>query len=171
MRERISRARDKVLSEKDLGFFCKLSRSRNLSIVFTNGCFDILHIGHLRYLEAAKGMGDILVVAVNSDESVRQIKGPSRPILPEFARAEMVAGLHCVDAVTIFDTPDPLPLIKRIKPDILVKGGDWDLNAIVGKDFVESYGGRVVTVPITKGFSTTEIINKIRSMDQLNNNS
>jgi D-beta-D-heptose 7-phosphate kinase/D-beta-D-heptose 1-phosphate adenosyltransferase len=158
------RARDKILSESEVVSFCESYRSRNFRIVFTNGCFDILHLGHLRYLEEAKAMGDVLVVAVNSDLSVKQIKGSLRPILPETARAELIAGLHCVDAVTIFNTPDPLPLIMRIKPDVLVKGGDWHINAIVGKDFVESYGGKVATVPVINGFSTTDIINKIRSM-------
>jgi len=169
MSRKTPRAIDRVLSEDEIVSFCEYSRSRNLSIVFTNGCFDILHLGHLRYLEEAKAMGDVLVVAVNSDVSVRQIKGPSRPILPETARAELIAGLYCVDAVTIFNTPDPLPLIMRIKPDVLVKGGDWDINAIVGKDFVESYGGKVATVSVISGFSTTDIINKIRASSHYKN--
>lgn len=155
------RARNKVLANEAFIDFCHQCRVRNLRIVFTNGCFDILHIGHLRYLEEAKAMGDVLVVAVNSDSSVKTIKGNTRPIIPESARAELVAGLHCVDVVTIFDTPTPLPLIMRTRPDVLVKGGDWSLDAIVGKDFVESYGGQVKIVPIFQGYSTTEIIRKI----------
>ncbi|MCX7823048.1 MAG: D-glycero-beta-D-manno-heptose 1-phosphate adenylyltransferase [Syntrophobacterales bacterium] len=155
------KAREKIFEEEDLITLCKDLRAHSLKIVFTNGCFDILHLGHLRYLEEAKGMGDILVVAINSDSSVREIKGSLRPIIPELARAELVAGLHCVDVVTIFSDPTPFRLISRIKPDVLVKGGDWALSAIVGRDFVESYGGRVVTVPLTKGFSTSYIIERI----------
>lgn len=158
------KAVDKILKEEELISFCEGARSSSLKIVFTNGCFDILHLGHLRYLEEAKKLGDILIVAVNSDSSVSRIKGVSRPIIPDFARAELVAGIYCVDAVTIFDTLTPLHLITRVKPDILVKGGDWDLKAIVGKEFVESYGGKVVTVPLTEGFSTSYIIDKILSL-------
>lgn len=158
------KAVDKILREEELISYCEGARSSDLKIVFTNGCFDILHLGHLRYLEKAREMGDVLVVAVNSDSSVSQIKGASRPIIPDFARAELVAGIYCVDAVTIFDTLTPFNLITKVKPDILVKGGDWDLEAIVGKEFVESYGGKVVTVPLVEGFSTSYIIDKILSL-------
>ncbi|WP_281243976.1 D-glycero-beta-D-manno-heptose 1-phosphate adenylyltransferase [Thermodesulforhabdus norvegica] len=141
---------------------CNKYREQGLCIVFTNGCFDILHPGHLRYLEEAKAQGDILIVGVNSDRSVAMLKGPKRPILDEKARAELVAGLHCVDFVTIFDTPDPLPLIELIIPDVLVKGADWDEHAIVGRDVVLKHGGRVYRAPYLSGYSTTGIIEKIR---------
>jgi D-beta-D-heptose 7-phosphate kinase/D-beta-D-heptose 1-phosphate adenosyltransferase len=167
MNTKIIPARNKVLEDEAFLNFCHQCRLRGLQIVFTNGCFDILHIGHLRYLEEARAMGDVLVVGVNSDSSVKRIKGALRPIMPEMARAELVAGLHCVDAVTIFDTPTPLPLISHVKPDVLVKGGDWALDAIVGKDIVESYGGQVRVVPILEGYSTTEIINKILSINKI----
>ena len=131
-------------------------------IVFTNGCFDLVHIGHTRYLEEAKELGDRLVVAINSDHSVRQLaKGVDRPILPANQRAEVIAALGCVDYVILFDEPDPLILIKAIQPNILVKGGDWSHEKIVGKDFVEERGGSVRTIPIVPGISTTKIIDRI----------
>lgn len=161
MKNCVRRAISKVLKENEFVAFCRKLKSNNLKIVFTNGCFDILHLGHLRYLEEAKMMGDVLVVAVNSDSSVREIKGSFRPIMPESARAELVAGLYCVDSVTIFSSPTPLHLITQIRPDVLVKGADWSPDAIVGKDFVESYGGKVATIPFVEGFSTSNIIEKI----------
>jgi rfaE bifunctional protein nucleotidyltransferase chain/domain len=130
-------------------------------IVFTNGCFDLLHIGHVRYLEAARAEGDVLVVGVNSDRSVRQIKRPGRPIVPENERAEVLASLACVDFVTLFDEPDPLVTIRSLTPDVLVKGADWGEDAIVGRDVVEAMGGRVVRIPLTEGASTSRIIEKI----------
>ncbi len=130
-------------------------------IVFTNGCFDFLHIGHVRYLKAAKALGDLLVVGLNSDHSVRQIKGPRRPIVPENERAEVLAALSCVDYVTPFDEPDPLVTIRMLMPDVLVKGADWAEDAIVGRDVVEGAGGRAVRIPLTEGVSTTGIIEKI----------
>lgn len=130
-------------------------------IVFTNGCFDLLHIGHVRYLEAARAEGDLLVVGVNSDRSVRRIKGPSRPIVPENERAEILASLACVDLVTIFDEPDPLVTISSLMPDVLVKGADWEEDAIVGRDVVEANDGRVVRIPLTQEASSTRIIEKI----------
>ena len=136
-------------------------KARGKRIVFTNGCFDLLHRGHVRYLEEARDWGDILVVAVNSDHSVRQIKGPSRPILNQEERSEVLAALHCVDVVIIFEEPDPLAVIEQIRPDVLVKGADWSRNQIIGADFVESIGGRVVQVPFLKGASTTGIIERI----------
>ncbi len=157
----IKRAREKILSQKEISVLCNRLRKQGFKIVFTNGCFDILHLGHLRYLEEAKGQGDVLIVGVNSDKSVRLIKGDQRPVLPEYARSELVAGLHCVDYVTIFNTPDPLQLIKLIKPDVIVKGEDWSLNDIVGKEFVESYGGRVYRAKLLREFSTTSIIRSI----------
>jgi D-beta-D-heptose 7-phosphate kinase/D-beta-D-heptose 1-phosphate adenosyltransferase len=132
------------------------------SIVFTNGCFDLLHIGHTRYLEEAKQLGEILVVAINSDTSVRQLaKGVNRPILPGAHRAEVIAALACVDYVILFDEPDPLNLIKAIQPNVLVKGGDWTAERIVGKDLVEERGGFVRTIPLVPDISTTAIIERI----------
>ena len=130
-------------------------------IVFTNGCFDFLHIGHVRYLKAARAEGHVLVVGVNSDRSVRKIKGPGRPVVPENERVEVLASLACVDFVTLFDEPDPLVTIRLLMPDVLVKGADWEEDAIVGRDVVEANGGRVVRIPLTQGASTTRIIEKI----------
>ncbi|HUL74020.1 MAG TPA: D-glycero-beta-D-manno-heptose 1-phosphate adenylyltransferase [Vicinamibacterales bacterium] len=132
-------------------------------VVFTNGVFDLLHPGHVRYLQAARGMGDALIVGVNSDRSVRANKGPSRPITPEAERAELLAALACVDAVAVFDDDTPAEIIQRIQPDVLVKGADWAADAIVGRDTVEARGGRVVRVDIEPGFSTTAIIDRIRA--------
>lgn len=131
-------------------------------IVFTNGCFDLLHIGHTRYLDEAKQLGERLVVGINSDESVRQLaKGANRPIVPDAQRAEVIAALECVDYVILFDEPDPLNLIKAIQPNVLVKGGDWTPERIVGKDFVEERGGCVRTIPLVPDISTTTIIQRI----------
>jgi len=130
-------------------------------IVFTNGCFDLMHFGHAKYLEDAKRKGDILVVAVNSDSSIRKIKGRNRPIIEEKNRLRMMAALESVDFVLIFSEENPLRVIKALKPDILVKGADWDKNNIVGSDFVASYGGRVSTIKLVQGLSTTTLIHKI----------
>ncbi|SMC16935.1 rfaE bifunctional protein, domain II [Desulfacinum hydrothermale DSM 13146] len=140
---------------------CGELRRKGRRLVFTNGCFDLLHVGHLRYLEAAAALGDFLVVGVNSDRSVQAIKGSQRPIVPEWARSEMVAGLHCVDCVVVFDTPDPLLLIQRLTPHVLVKGADWPEDRIVGADWVRSHGGRVERIPLVEGFSSTFLIEKI----------
>ena len=131
-------------------------------IVFTNGCFDILHAGHVSYLEEAKSLGDILIVGLNSDDSVRRIKGDKRPIIPQEERAYILSRLKPVDYVVIFEEDTPENLIKKIKPHILVKGGDWTPDKIVGKEFVESYGGKVVTIPFSFNTSTTAIIERIR---------
>jgi rfaE bifunctional protein nucleotidyltransferase chain/domain len=130
-------------------------------IVFTNGCFDILHVGHARYLYEARGLGDYLVVAVNSDSSVKTIKGPERPINNQAERAEMLAALGCVDRVIIFDEETPLKVIEDLMPDMLVKGGDWKVEDIVGSDVVTASGGEVRSIPFVSGFSTTGIIKKI----------
>jgi D-glycero-beta-D-manno-heptose 1-phosphate adenylyltransferase len=131
-------------------------------IVFTNGCFDLLHIGHTRYLDEAKRLGERLVVGINSDESVRHLnKGANRPIVPDAQRAEVIAALGCVDYVILFDEPDPLNLIKAIQPNVLVKGGDWTPERIVGKDFVEERGGCVRTISLVPNISTTTIIQRI----------
>ncbi len=130
-------------------------------IVFTNGCFDILHAGHADYLNKAKSLGDILVVGINSDASVRRIKGEKRPILPQQMRAYLLDNLKPVDYVVIFEEDTPLELIKAIKPDILVKGADWDLERIVGADFVLSYGGRVERIPFSFDISTSKVVERI----------
>jgi rfaE bifunctional protein nucleotidyltransferase chain/domain len=127
-------------------------------VVFTNGCFDLLHPGHTRYLAEARRLGDVLLVAVNSDASVRAIKGPGRPILPEGERAEILAALECVDYVTIFSDSTPQALITRLLPQVLVKGGDWGPDEIVGRAEVEAAGGKVVSIPAVPGFSTSAII-------------
>ena len=138
-------------------------RAAGRTVVFTNGVFDLLHVGHLRYLQQARALGDALIVGVNSDRSVRQVKGSARPITAEAERAEILEALACVDGVVIFDEPTPHDLIEALQPDILVKGADWAADAIVGRDIVEARGGRVVRVPIEPGHSTTALIEKIRS--------
>jgi rfaE bifunctional protein nucleotidyltransferase chain/domain len=132
-------------------------------IVFTNGVFDLLHPGHVRYLQAARRLGDALVVGLNSDRSVRANKGPERPITPEAERAEVVMALECVDAVAIFDEETPAEIIKRIQPDVLVKGADWGPDNIVGRDMVEARGGVVVRMELAPGYSTTDLIRRVTS--------
>ncbi len=136
-------------------------KRRGKRIVFTNGCFDILHIGHIRCLEEAKRRGDILIVALNTDRSIRSIKGPSRPFTPEAERAEVLSALACVDYVVIFDEPDPLGLISFLKPNILVKGGDWTPETTIGREVVEGIGGKVVIIPQIQGVSTSAIVDRI----------
>jgi len=131
-------------------------------VVFTNGVFDLLHPGHIRYLQDARNEGDALIVGVNSDRSVTAIKGPSRPITPERERAEVLAALACVTAVVLFDEDDPQRIIQRLQPDVLVKGADWAADRIIGRDAVEARGGRVVRIPLAEGYSTSDIIRKIR---------
>jgi rfaE bifunctional protein nucleotidyltransferase chain/domain len=138
-------------------------RSAGQTIVFTNGVFDLLHPGHLRYLQHARSLGDALVVGVNSDRSVRANKGPARPINSEDERAEVLAALACVDAAVIFDEDTPHDLIAALQPDVLVKGADWAEDAIVGRAIVEARGGRVVRVPVEQGYSTTSIIGRIKA--------
>jgi D-beta-D-heptose 7-phosphate kinase/D-beta-D-heptose 1-phosphate adenosyltransferase len=130
-------------------------------VVFTNGCFDILHAGHTRYLREARKLGDALILALNSDSSVRSIKGPMRPIVPEAERAEVVASLDSVDYVTVFDELTPLELIEYLRPDVIVKGGDWAEKDIVGAEAVRKWGGRVAVMPEIEGASTTNIIDKV----------
>jgi rfaE bifunctional protein nucleotidyltransferase chain/domain len=136
-------------------------RDEGRRVVFTNGVFDILHPGHLRYLRAARAEGDALVVAVNSDRSVRANKGPSRPVNAEQERAEVVSALACVDAVVVFEEETPAEIVRRLQPDVLVKGADWPADQIVGRDTVEARGGRVVRMPVEKGFSTSTIIERV----------
>ncbi len=142
------------------------SRSEGKKIVFTNGVFDILHPGHIRYLRDARALGDLLIVGVNSDRSVRALaKAPDRPINGEAERAEVLAALASVDAVVVFDEDTPHQIISALQPDILVKGADWGENAIVGRDVVEASGGKVVRLELAMGYSTTNIINKIKQLD------
>jgi D-beta-D-heptose 7-phosphate kinase/D-beta-D-heptose 1-phosphate adenosyltransferase len=138
-------------------------RAEGGTIVFTNGVFDLVHPGHVRYLQAARRLGDALVVGINSDRSVRANKGPSRPLNPEAERAEVLAALQCVDCAIVFDEETPHALISRLQPDVLVKGADWAEDNIVGRDVVEARGGRVVRMPIEPGFSTTELIRRASS--------
>jgi D-beta-D-heptose 7-phosphate kinase/D-beta-D-heptose 1-phosphate adenosyltransferase len=136
-------------------------RESGKKLVFTNGCFDLLHVGHVRYLNQARSMGDVLVVGLNSDSSVREIKGDSRPVVPEAERAEVLAALASVDYVFIFADPTPQRVIDAIVPDVLVKGADWEIPDIVGRDTVEKAGGVVLSIPLVEGSSTSEIIRKI----------
>jgi rfaE bifunctional protein nucleotidyltransferase chain/domain len=138
-------------------------RAEGKRIVFTNGVFDLLHVGHLRYLQQARSLGDALIVGVNSDRSVRAIKGPARPITRDAERAEVLAALTCVDGVVIFDEDTPYELIAALQPDVLVKGADWAEDAIVGRDIVEAHGGRVVRMPLEPGHSTSAIVAKIKA--------
>jgi rfaE bifunctional protein nucleotidyltransferase chain/domain len=154
--------REKVKKRQALKTIAARAKTEGKKIVFANGCFDLLHVGHVQLLREAKNLGDILIVALNSDRSVRQIKGPDRPILPEKERAELIAALEMVDYVTMFDEPDPLNVIRELRPDVLAKGGDWAKDKIDGREFVESYGGRVAVIPFLKGHSTTEIIERMR---------
>ena len=153
--------RGKIKSLKNLKKTLVALRSKGKVIVFTNGCFDILHSGHARYLEAAKTKGDILVVGVNSDSSIKRIKGDKRPVVNEKNRLDLIAALESVDYAVLFKEDTPLNLIKQLKPDILVKGSDWNKEDIVGRDVVSSYGGKVQTIKLIKGLSSTTLINRI----------
>ena len=151
---------------KTLGEIKKIASSlkkRKKEIVFTNGCFDLVHYGHIKYLERCKKLGDVLVVGLNSDSSVKKIKGRGRPVTGEAERAAVIAALEFVDYVTIFGAKTPLGLIRAVSPDIIAKGGDWKKKDIVGADFVEGRGGRVVSVPFFRGYSSTRIIRKIKN--------
>jgi len=152
---------DKILEIRDLIKIVHDLRESGKKIVFTNGCFDILHVGHVRYLAAASSQGDILVVGLNSDASVRSIKPENRPIVNQNQRAEVLAGLECVDYITIFNEPDPLKIIKELKPDVLVKGADWIEEEIIGADIVKATGGKVVRVSVVPEVSTSRIIQRI----------
>ena len=134
------------------------------SVIFTNGCFDILHVGHVRYLQEAKALGNILVIGLNSDSSVKRLKGDERPVQQEQDRAEILSALSCVDYVCLFSEETPLELIRMVQPNVLVKGGDWPVEKIVGSEFVISQGGRVQSLPFHQGRSTTQIISKIIKM-------
>jgi rfaE bifunctional protein nucleotidyltransferase chain/domain len=151
----------KVKTVEELRPLLAILRATGKKIVFTNGCFDLIHTGHTRYLAIARSFGDILVVAVNSDASVCTIKGEKRPINSQQERAEALAALESVDFVTIFSEPDPYKVISALQPDVLVKGGDWPVEKIIGRDVVEARGGKVVNVPFVEGQSTTGIIDRI----------
>lgn len=153
----------KVLSAPEMTAEVKRRRLRGERIVFTNGCFDLLHVGHTRFLEQARRLGDCLVVGLNSDDSVQQIK-PGRPINTEAHRAEVLAALACVDHIVSFDAPDPRELIAALQPDVLVKGGDWPIERIVGREIVEGRGGHVTTIPLVPDMSTTILVRRIQQL-------
>jgi len=155
--------RRKIVARDALASWLAPFRAQGAKIVFTNGCFDVLHVGHVHYLYAAKDAGDVLVVGLNSDASVRRLKGPGRPTVPENERAEVLAALEMVDVVTIFDEDTPLELIKQVRPRLLVKGADWSPDQVVGRAEVEADGGAVLLVPLRPGVSTTGILARARS--------
>jgi len=154
----------KIVSQEELVQLAARERRGGHRVVFTNGCFDLIHPGHVRCLAEARALGDLLIVAVNSDRSVRGNKGPERPLVAEQDRAEVLAGLASVDYVAIFDEPTPRELIARVLPNILVKGADWPLAQVAGREEVEAGGGRVVSIPLAPGYSTTKIVERIRNL-------
>jgi rfaE bifunctional protein nucleotidyltransferase chain/domain len=154
-----------VLSLDNLLHELQPRRAAGQRVVFTNGCYDLLHPGHVDLLERCRALGDLLIVGLNSDAGVRCLKGPTRPLVPQDERAELLAGLEAVDYVTFFDEPTPRVIIARLLPDILVKGGDWGLDAIVGRTEVEAAGGKVYSLPLLAGYSTTAIVQQIRNQD------
>ena len=164
-------AQSKLMQKKftadhdSLGRAVRSLQADGKSVVFTNGCFDVLHIGHIDFLKFCKEQGDIVVLGLNSDTSVRQIKGPKRPINNQHDRASVLAALETVDYIVIFDEPDPLKMIELVKPDILVKGADWEKKGVIGREFVESCGGKVVLAPLVDGKSSTDTIEKIQSLN------
>ena len=153
--------KQKIKGRKELLRIIKHLKAKGKRIIFTNGCFDLLHVGHIRYLEEARALGDVLIVGVNSDSSVRKLKGSKRPVLPEEERAEILSGLGCVDYITIFDEIDPLKLITSLQPNVLAKGGNWTKEQTVGKKVVERSGGEVVIIPFVQGASTSNLIKTI----------
>jgi D-beta-D-heptose 7-phosphate kinase/D-beta-D-heptose 1-phosphate adenosyltransferase len=160
--------RKKIVSWNALKQRLASLRRAGKRIVFTNGCFELIHLGHVRYLEAAKRLGDVLIVGLNTDRSIRRLaKGPERPLNPEQSRAEVLAALEMVDFVTLFDQDTPLDLIRIVRPDVLVKGGDWRPDRIVGADFVRSYRGTVRALPYVKGYSTTKLLQRARCRTEL----
>jgi D-beta-D-heptose 7-phosphate kinase/D-beta-D-heptose 1-phosphate adenosyltransferase len=157
----------RALTEAGAAAFARDVQARGGAVVFTNGVFDLLHPGHVRYLQDARALGDALIVAVNSDRSVRAIKGSGRPVNPENERAEVLLALGCVDAAVIFDDETPHAIISLVQPDVLVKGADWGPDDIVGRDVVEARGGRVVRVALAPGHSTTDLIKRIREVPEV----
>lgn len=162
--------RDKIKHLKELKEILNIEKQNGKRIVFTNGCFDILHVGHIRYLEEAKNYGDILVVAVNSDASVKGLKGDSRPLVPEQDRAEVLAALGCIDYVLIFEEPDPVRVITELLPHILIKGGDYKPDEVLGKDIVETNNGKVIIIPLVENRSTTNLVWQIRKNNNYSKN-
>jgi D-beta-D-heptose 7-phosphate kinase/D-beta-D-heptose 1-phosphate adenosyltransferase len=160
---------NKILERNALKDKLEGLRKKGKKIAFTNGCFDILHVGHVRYLREAKKTADVLVLALNSDSSVRSIKGEKRPLMNEKERAEILAALECIDFVTIFQELTPLELINYLKPDILIKGGDWPEEKVVGREEIKKWGGRVAIIPEVEGKSTTNIVEKIKKLYCSNN--
>ena len=155
---------NKLKTREELAPLLAALQQQGKKVVFTNGCFDLMHIGHTRYLQAARALGDLLVVGVNNDISIRTLaKGADRPVVPDRQRSEIVAALACVDYVVLFAEPDPHDLIRWLQPDVLVKGGDWSPDRIVGRDVVEARGGLVQTIPLIPDVSTTMLIQKIRA--------
>jgi D-beta-D-heptose 7-phosphate kinase/D-beta-D-heptose 1-phosphate adenosyltransferase len=156
--------REKILSPAEL--IARFGRPRNQTVVFTNGCFDLLHRGHVEYLYTARNLGDALILGLNTDASVRRLKGPARPVVPEGDRQAVIAALGCVDAVTLFDEDTPRALIAALLPDILVKGGDYRPESVVGKAEVEAAGGKVMIIPFLEGRSTTGLIQKLQEQER-----
>jgi rfaE bifunctional protein nucleotidyltransferase chain/domain len=156
---------EKLKSLEDIKAIVVAARNDGKRVAFTNGCFDLLHRGHVHVLREARACADLLIVGINSDQSVKQIKGPTRPVLSESDRCKLLGAMEMVDFVVLFNEPDPGNLISAIRPDVLVKGGDWNTEKIIGAELVEEAGGRVVVVPYIKGFSTTEIIERIKNSD------
>ena len=154
---------DKIKTLSELTRILKKLKNKRKAVVFTNGCFDILHVGHVSYLEKARSTGDILIVGLNSDSSIRKLKGEKRPLVSQKNRARVLSALTSVDFIVIFSSLTPFNLIKAIKPDVLVKGGDWKVKDVIGSDIVKSYGGKVKSLPYIKGFSTKSLIKKIAS--------
>ena len=154
-------AKSKLVSRRTVAARAAALRRARRRVVFTNGCFDLIHPGHVRYLRAAKRLGDVLIVGLNSDASVRRLKGRSRPLVPQADRAEVIGALEMVDYVTIFDEDTPYALIAAVQPDVLVKGGDWTPEHIVGADIVQARGGRVRSLPFAPGYSTTRLAGEI----------
>lgn len=153
----------KIVSADEIRELCNSLRLKEKKIVFTNGCFDLLHAGHVLYLESARNLGDILIVGLNSDSSVQRLKGPNRPVNPQEERGIVLAALEAVDYVVIFDTDTPYNLIDQVRPDVLVKGGDWAVSEIVGADLVLGYGGEVRSLSFQEGLSTSKVISRIRN--------
>ena len=160
---------NKILERETLRNKLEALRKKGKKIAFTNGCFDILHVGHVRYLREAKKTADVLVLALNSDSSVRSIKGEKRPLMPENERAEVLAALEFIDFVTIFPELTPLELINYLKPDVLIKGGDWPEEKVVGREEIKKWGGKVAIIPEVEGKSTTNIVEMIKKLYCSNN--
>ena len=156
---------EKIKSLNELQLILANPTNNDKKVVFTNGCFDILHAGHVQYLESAKELGDLFIIGINSDRSIKVLKGQGRPVNTQTARALVLAALESVDYITIFNEPTPLELIKKLKPHILAKGGDWPIEEIVGRQEVESYKGMVKTIPFIPGYSTSSLIAKIHAME------